>query len=114
VASGFLHGDLIGNIATMDARNRRALVAAANYAAPQIESFMKSEAPWTDRTGAARSGLRATVQNRGDTVAIVLSHSVPYGVFLEVRWGGKYGVIRQAVAAGTPLFVEAVGKLMFK
>lgn len=107
-------GDLVTNIDNMPDQHRKAIVAAANYVAPQIESFMKETAPWTDRTGNARSGLRTKVQVSGDKVAIICYHSVPYGPYLELRWGGKYGVILHALAAGGPLFAQTVAKLMFR
>lgn len=106
-------GNLTANLTQMDDKVRRGMVAAANYVAPQAESFMKSEAPWTDRTGNARQGLGAKVESSGDRVAIILYHSVDYGVWLEVRWGGKYAIIEPAIAAAMPLFVEAAGRLIF-
>lgn len=109
-----LEGDLRANLVGMEQRQKMAVVAAANYVAPQAESMMKSEAPWTDRTGNARQGLGAKVEANGDRVAIILYHSVDYGVWLEVRWGGKYGIIERAMAATGPLFVETVGRMLFK
>lgn len=106
-------GDLTARINNMGPKVKRGMVAAANYVAPQAEAFMKSEAPWTDRTGAARNGLGAQVEVSGNKVAIILYHSVPYGVFLEVRWGGKYAIIEKTMAAAGPLFVEAIGRLIF-
>lgn len=106
-------GDLTANINKFGDKAKRGMVAAANYAAPQIESWMKQNAPWTDQTGAARNGLRAEVHGGGNTVAIVLYHSVPYGVFLEVRWGGKYAILRPALAYGTPVFAAALRRLVF-
>jgi hypothetical protein len=106
-------GDLTANINQFGLKAKRGMVAAANYAAPQIESWMKQNAPWTDQTGAARNGLRADVQTTTNSVAIVIYHSVPYGVFLEVRWGGKYAILRPALAYGTPVFAEALRRLVF-
>lgn len=108
-----LTGDLRGNLATLDEKVKSSVLAAAHYVAPQAEAFMKNNAKWTDRTGAARNGLRAQVQTNGQTVAIVLYHSVHYGVFLEVRWGGKYAIIGPAVQAMAPLFVETIARLAF-
>lgn len=107
-------GDLEKNLALLDARIRRAMVTAAHYVAPQAEEFMKNNASWTDQTGNARNGLKAVVETGGvDTVAIVLFHSVPYGVFLEVRWGGRYAIIEPALQAYAPVYAQAVGRLAF-
>lgn len=106
-------GNLFASIDDVEPRIKRSMVAAANYCAPLAEQYMRSNATWTDRTGAARNGLRAKVVTSSDKVALVLYHSVPYGVFLEVRWSGKYAIIEPAMAAIGPLFVEAFGKLAF-
>lgn len=105
-------GDLMANIAGMDDHVKRAMYASAEYVAPEIQSFMRTEAPWTDRTGNARNGLKTKVYSKGDKVAIVLYHTMPYGPFLEVRWGGKYGIIPAAMAAGGPRWVEVLGRLL--
>jgi hypothetical protein len=109
----FDNKEVMVNLQTTDTRIKRGVLAAAHYTAPLAEAYMKQTAPWTDRTGAARSGLRATVIPAGDKVAIVLYHSVPYGVFLEVRWGGKYSVIPAAMAFTGPLWVKAIQRLAF-
>ena len=108
-----LEGDLIVNLANLDNYMRRAIVAAANYVAPQAEAHMKTTAKWTDRTGAARNGLRAKVETGGDTTAIILYHSVHYGIWLELRWGGKYAVIEPTVQHMAPVFVQTIGRLAF-
>lgn len=47
-------------------------------------SWMKSNAPWNDRTGAARAGLDASVGITGKgSVTLTAKHGVPYGGFLE-------------------------------
>ena len=107
-------GNLEKNLLKEPARQQAAIYAAAQYVAPQIESFMRTEATWTDRTGNARNGLKARVFSNTKKVSIVLYHSVPYGPYLEVRWGGKYGIIMPALAAGGPLFLETCARLMFE
>lgn len=106
-------GDLHRNLALEPVRQRRAIIAAANYAAPQIEAFMKANAPWTDRTGNARSGLATRVQVNGNLCAIVLYHSVAYGPYLELRWNGKFSIIPAGMQMGGPLWMEAIARLMF-
>lgn len=55
----------------------------------ELESYMKQNAPWNDRTGNARRGLKATYseEDHGELtlLTIELSHSddVPYGKYLE-------------------------------
>ena len=55
--------------------------------------WLKTNAPWTDRTGAARSGLTAIPLNKGHIHEIFMSYSVYYGIWLEVANSGKYTIL---------------------
>jgi hypothetical protein len=92
---------------------KRAMVAAAGRTAPQAEAWMKSNARWTDRTGNARNGLTARSVVSTNSVKVVLSHSVPYGIWLEVRWDGKYAIIEPAIQEWAPRMMELVARLAF-
>lgn len=61
--------------------------------AAEAEAWMKANAPWQDRTGAARAGLTATVEGN----AITLAHGVDYGLWLEIANQGKYAIIAPAI-----------------
>lgn len=61
---------------------------------PRAESIMRSNARWTDQTGNARNGLTAT--HEAEPLVrhtLVLYHRMPYGVWLEIRWAGRYAII---------------------
>ncbi len=93
---------------------KRAMVAAAGKTAPEAEAWMKENARWTDRTGNARNGLGADVRVSSNKVAVIMYHSVPYGIWLEIRWDGRYAVIGPAVERFAPRMVDLVAKLAFK
>ena len=114
VAEWSLEGDLVTRLNQFGPKSKRAMVAGANITKTQAISHMRSTAPWTDRTGAARSGLNAEVQVETNAVALILFHSVAYGIYLEVRWGGKYAVIRPALGPMSQLMVSNIGKLLFR
>lgn len=82
------------------------------YQARRSESFMRANAPWTDRTSNARNGLKAIPQSSGTSHSILLTHSMPYGIWLEVRWSGKYGIIPEAVRQGGQELMGLLNKLM--
>ena len=88
------------------------------YFAPQIESRAKADARWTDRTANARQSLRAYVTGEAppsfgageamqypdevddaDEIAIYLSHGMKYGLWLEVRFAGRYAIIEPTLRA---------------
>lgn len=57
---------------------------------PMIESEMKSEAPWTDRTANARQTLETEVYHKSETsVALIARGRMEYEVWLELRQKGK-------------------------
>jgi hypothetical protein len=62
--------------------------------AARAASMLRQNAPWTDRTGNARAGLKAIHESEPMVEhRLVLLHSMPYGIWLEVRWSGRYAVI---------------------
>ena len=62
------------------------------------ETWMKQNAPWTDRTGNARQGLHAVPEReRLRHYTLILAHAVSYGIWLEVRNSGKYEIIQPAL-----------------
>lgn len=54
---------------------------------------MQREAQWTDRTGQARAELQTAVEWNGATVTLYLISGAPHGQYLELRWGGRYGIV---------------------
>lgn len=68
-------------------------IASAAFHAQAAEAKMKQNAPWNDQTGNARQGLAARSGPQGQGAYIVLYHQVPYGVYLETRYSGRYQII---------------------
>lgn len=68
------------------------------FYAPQVESAAKVNAPWADQTGNARNGLIAkALKSSGNNYAIILAHQMPYGIWLEVKWAGRYAIIMPTI-----------------
>jgi hypothetical protein len=80
----------------------------------ELVEYARSNAPWEDRTGDARSGLDAEFYGDEDAVGITLYHSVDYGVWLEIRWGGRYAIILPTVEAMGPKLLKAMERMMDK
>lgn len=95
------------NLAKFDGRARKVIDATMKYQAAKSEAWMRTNAPWTDRTTNARNGLFGMViDDIGENVwLLVLSHSVSYGIWLEVRNNGQYAIVR-------PAFLKAQRELM--
>ena len=79
----------------------QAVAAVAQYVATQMQNQAKADAPWTDRTGNARTGLFGTSEADfgAKVVTIYLSHgaTISYGVWLELAASGKWGVIMRTM-----------------
>ena len=75
----------------------RMLAAIVDYHSVAGVADMKTNAPWTDRTGAARNGLFTVVSHEPGHYTITLSHTVHYGFWLEVKFSGRDAVIMPTV-----------------
>lgn len=70
---------------------------AARASALHGEANAKTNAPWTNRTGAARASLRGASTVKGASGEITISHGVDYGIWLEVANQGRYRIIPQTL-----------------
>lgn len=105
-------GGLMSNLRNGPKKVKSAARATAARMAPRVENYMKNNAPWTDRTGNARNGLAARPYEDGDSVGIVLYHQVNYGIWLELRWDGKYAIINPAIDAMGPEVMRSYERLL--
>jgi hypothetical protein len=83
------------NLNRFDERVRKGIDKTMTYQAARSETYMKSNARWTDRTTNARNALFVSVTRHSeDSWEMILSHGVSYGIWLEVSNGGKYAIVR--------------------
>lgn len=85
------------NVQELDRETIRRIAVAFEFQAARSTGFMKTQAPWTDRTSAARNGLHAVAIHRPGSFELVLSHAVSYGIWLEVCNSGRYQIILPAL-----------------
>ena len=86
-------GEISRNLGQLDQKIDRRLDIIFASQAQRGEARMKLNAPWTDRTGAARNGLYTRYSKSGNTREILFAHSVAYGIWLEVANSGDYQII---------------------
>lgn len=94
----FDNGNLKRNVRDIPDSINNGINAVMDRAAVSGEAEMKTNAPWTDRTGAARNGLH-TQPFLGDKrhKEIVFAHSVEYGIWLETIESGQYAIILKSM-----------------
>ena len=89
--------ELTASLRSFNTKADRALSAAVAFHATRAVAYARQNAPWTDQTGNARNGLFARAERDAPVYRITVGHSAPYGVFLETRWSGRYGILRPTV-----------------
>lgn len=83
--------------------------------ASEIESKMKQNRPWTDRTNMAKTTLNAKVsQPNTNLIRITLAHGVDYGIWLELAHGKNYAIIAPTIQEEGPRIVSDLNDLMSK
>ena len=82
----------------------------------KLETVAKVEAPWTDRTGNARSGIATQTHSPrafgGGDYGMTVYHQVPYGFYLETISQGRWGTIAPSVSKIAPQYYAAVQSVM--
>lgn len=94
-----------------------AVKALAEEQALELESYMKRNRPWTDRTNRAKLGLSATVSQPSEMkFRITLAHGVTYGKWLEHAHEKKYAIIDPTIKTKGKetykVFQDFMGKVM--
>lgn len=90
-------GELERNVKILEHRTKTAIRMVVEVNATRGEGYLKTQAPWTDQTGAARSGMFTLTHHEEDRHTILFAHSVHYGIWLEVKNSGEYEVIMPVV-----------------
>lgn len=90
----------------------RMIRTTMRYYEPQVENAAKRGAPWTDQTTNARNGLVARSGKEVNTHYIVLAHQVPYGIWLEVRFGAKNATIMPTINEYGPKVMGTLEKIL--
>jgi hypothetical protein len=84
----------------------------ADTSAKKLESSMKENRPWTDRTGAARNRLRGTASTVKNGYEIKLAHGVDYGIWLELANEKRYAIIEPTIRLESPQVIKGFEKLL--
>ena len=85
------------NVENLEDTYDRMIRFIVDYHAMQGTADMKRNAPWTDRTSAARNGLFTVTEHERGHYTIVFSHTVHYGIWLEVKFSGRDAIIMPTV-----------------
>lgn len=98
----------------LDRKLDRAIAGVCKYWDGRVEAYMKTNAPWTDRTTNARNGLAAYHAKTARGHAIVLTGSVDYQIFLEAKPEDEGGrpIILPTIDVYAPKVVRTLVKIL--
>lgn len=103
---------LEAGVAAFNPKFESYVTAVVDRQSTVAEAWMKSNARWRDRTGNARAGLRGNPGREDDSWFIDLMGGVPYQIWLEVRWSGKYAIIVPALQVQGRALMRNLGGLI--
>lgn len=78
----------------------------------KVQDYMRNNAPWKDRTANARQGLFAKAFQAEGTHGIICYHTMPYGIWLEVKNNGEYAIIVPTIQAEGRRIMVQMNKLV--
>ena len=89
--------EVLSRLESMQQRTRSSLQIIADSAVRAMESYAKTNARWTDRTGNARQRLKGVTRWEPDALIAAITHNVDYGVWLELCNEKKYAILEEAL-----------------
>lgn len=96
------------NLEVLDERLPAAIEKIFDYFSGKAETEMKSGARWSDRTGNARAGLVSAAERNGDEFTLYFASMASYGIWLEIRWSGKYAIVGPVMESIGPRLAKMI------
>jgi hypothetical protein len=90
---------------------RNGVETLAQAYAPNIENWMKDNAPWTDQTGNLRQSLHAEVEVEPTRVSILFDYGLDYGKYLEYGNAGTYAIVAPTMDHFAPQVFNSLQEL---
>lgn len=84
----------------------------AQTAAKKMEADAKRNAPWQDRTGAARNSLLGDFAWRNYNAVITLSGNMDYSVYLELAHEKRFAILKPTIDKFTPEVLKGYQRLV--
>jgi len=99
----------------LDIKMKVMLLMFAQTEATILESYMKVNRVWTDRTSMAKNSLTGRAGYKGESgVRITLAHGVDYGLWLELANEKNYAIVEPTVRLRGPEVIKDMKGLLDK
>ena len=110
----FDYDEVIKNLGVLAQKTQAGLLMYAQTEASKLESYMKINRPWTDRTSMAKNTLAARASGTKTGARITLSHGVDYGIYLEVCNEQKYAIVQPTLRIKGPEVLKGAASIISK
>ena len=104
--------DLKKNLDKMSVKLGAVVLMYAATKASELQAKMKTNRPWTDRTGRAKQSLNSSWKWVGDVARVELSHGVYYGIYLELCNEKRYAIIKPTIDIISPQAIRGLNKIL--
>lgn len=103
--------ELLANLSAVEQKVTLGRVRAAEEIAALLESWAKTNAPFTDQTGNLRNSIKGEIESvSADMVTIILSAGMEYAPYVELRWEGRFAYLLPAIEANREKMAEIVAR----
>lgn len=83
---------------------RRRLSVSLVGAGRVLVTLAKTRHPWRNRTGMLEASITSELKESSGGYELEISENTYYAIFVETRWGGRWGVLPDVVdSAGEPI-----------
>ena len=104
-------GMINANMGVYSERVKAAIAGVCQYYSQQGATYAKDNKPWTTRTGDAVKFLHGKVVSDSKSIRARISHGVYYGIYLERKYSGRYGVLPKVLRRYEGEFLEDIQRI---
>lgn len=90
------------------AQGRARLASELLQVGEEMRAYAQLNHPWTNRTGEAEAELGYAVDDGGDVIELTIYQGAPHGIWLEVKYGGRWGILPETMMQGYGRVLQAV------
>lgn len=109
-ASGvFVHDGIGPTLDYMVASTAGRVMEAMIEGEAKLQMYAQLNAPWSDITGAARSGLTSSLYMEDGYITVEIAHTVEHGYWLEMIQDGRFAILLPTIEALGPEIIRDAG-----
>lgn len=112
IKSEFFYDELTPNLGVYGAYVVDKVQAVMREFGREMVAYAQENATWADRTGTARQGIEASVEEDKKKPSLYLYHTASYGLWLEIRWSGRFAIIMPTIEAKGPDLMKEIEKVI--